>query len=163
MKIAIYIVVVIISGFLVHCTGIGSETFFSINNLITYLGVLIGFSLTMYTFSLPVLKDINDSIEKSEKLQFDKKVLALEKLKQVFSELKQDILLIFWSIILLVINSILSSTVNPWGWKIEYLKIPSIISLSVFLLSTIALYDIVKTLFTLSDFLFKKDSNQNFK
>ncbi|MGL2966115.1 hypothetical protein [Flavobacterium sp. XGLA_31] len=144
-----------LSIFLVHSTGIMAEQFFQINNQITYLGVLIGFALTLYTFGLSILKDIYEAIEKISFTKIENKEEVYKSLKDAFDEIKSDIFLIFVCIIFLFINSIIANTINPFNWNVEYLKIPDIMSVSVFLLSSFALLDIMKALFGLSKLIFK--------
>lgn len=156
MKFVIYILSILVSVLLVNFTGITEETFFDTNNQITYLGVLIGFALTLYTFGLSVLKDIYEIIESISFKKIENKQLIFQELKNTFNEIKSDIILIFTCIVSLFINSILQNTPNPLGLDVEFLKIPEIISISVFILSTLSLLDIMKALFNLSNLIFKE-------
>lgn len=156
MKFVIYILSILVSVLLVNFTGINEETFFDTNNQITYLGVLIGFALTLYTFGLSVLKDIYEIIESISFKKIENKQLIFQELKNTFNEIKSDIILIFTCIVSLFINSILQNTPNPLGLDVEFLKIPEIISISVFILSTLSLLDIMKALFNLSNLIFKE-------
>lgn len=156
MKFVIYILSILVSVLLVNFTGITEETFFDTNNQITYLGVLIGFALTLYTFGLSVLKDIYEIIESISFKKIENKQLIFQELKNTFNEIKSDIILIFTCIVSLFINSILQNTPNPLGLDVEFLKVPEIISISVFILSTLSLLDIMKALFNLSNLIFKE-------
>lgn len=156
MKLLIYTLSFIGSGILVHLTGITQESFFDINNQITYLGILIGFALTLYTFGLSVLKDIYEIIEAINFKKIENKQSIFQELKNTFNEMKSDIIVIFSCIVSLFVNSILKTTSNPIGLNVEFLRIPEIISISVFILSTLSLLDIMKALFNLSNLIFKK-------
>lgn len=156
MKFFIYISSILASVVLVHFTGITKETFFDINNQMAYLGVLIGFALTLYTFGLSVLKDIYEIIEGITFKKIENKQLVFQELKNSFGEIKSDIVLIFICIVFLFINAVIRNSVNPFGWDVEHLKIPEIISITIFLWSTFALLDVMKALFNLSDLIFKK-------
>ncbi len=68
-----------------------------------------------------------------------------------FTEIKQDIWLIFYAIILVIIFAIANEIVNPFGWEVEQYKIPETAFLSLFVLSTFAIFDIMRTLFNLSE------------
>ena len=155
MKIVYFIGCIVLSILLVHLTGIMEEQFFQINNQITYLGVLVGFALTLYTFGLSILKDIYEAIEKISFTKIENKEEVYQSLRNAFNEIRSDIFLIFICIIFLFINSIIANTVNPFNWDVEHFKIPEIMNVSVFLLSSFALLDIMKALFGLSKLIFK--------
>jgi hypothetical protein len=45
--------------------------------------------------------------------------------------------------------------VNPFGWNVENWKIPETGNLTLFLTTTVAMWDIMKTLFNLSEINFE--------
>ena len=141
----------VFSYFLVHYTEVELLTIFDTFSLFTYFGVLIGFAITIYTFGLSMIGDIKKHIDDIEKLTDDDKRQMFTKLRHGFSQIKQNIWLIFVGIVLVIIFSILKDIENPFGWKVEKYQIPEVVNLTLFILSTIAMYDIMKTMFNLSE------------
>lgn len=156
MKILILLGHILLCFFLVKFTNICEQDFFDLNNQITYLGVLLGFALTLYTFGLSTLKDVYDSINKLNFKDIKKKIEVVDLIKAVFKEIQDDVTIIFWAIVSVFINNVAENTVNPFGWDVENLKIPDFISLVIFSLSTHAIYDIMKSLFNLSELIFER-------
>ena len=147
----IILVTYIVSYFLIQNTNIEQLALFDTVSLFTYFGVLIGFSITIYTFGLSMIADIKKNIDKIKNLTEPDKKEMFQNLRNGFSQIKQDIWLIFIGIILVIIFSILKNITNPFGWEIEKYQIPETINLTLFILSTIAMYDIMKTMFNLSE------------
>ncbi|WP_139164569.1 hypothetical protein [Chryseobacterium taeanense] len=154
-KILIYTCPLILAVILVKFTGVISDEIYETNNLLTYSGVLIGFGLTLYTFGLSILKDIYEVIDKISFKKIENKELIIKELKAAFKEIRNDIVVMFFAIIAIFISTIISNTINPFEWDVEYLKIPEILKMSVFLYTTFALADIMKSLFDLSKLIFK--------
>jgi NADH:ubiquinone oxidoreductase subunit 6 (subunit J) len=99
---ALVIVVAIgaISNFLVRTTPVSKYSVFDTVGLFTYFGVLIGFALTIYTFGLSMVSDISEKIDSSGKMNNEKKFKIHKSLIDGFAEIKEDIWLIFYSIIM---------------------------------------------------------------
>lgn len=157
-KIKRYIVPIIVvfttfvsSYFLIQNSEIELLTIFDTISLFTYFGVLIGFAITIYTFGLSMIAEIKKNIDKINGLTESDKKTMFRNLRNGFRQIKQDIWLIFIGIILVIIFSVLKDITNPFGWKIEKYQIPETVNLSLFILSTIAMYDIMKTMFNLSE------------
>tara|TARA_B100000949_G_C14067291_1_gene360325 strand:- start:246 stop:581 length:336 start_codon:yes stop_codon:yes gene_type:complete len=107
--------------------------------------------------------DIKKNIQEVKELTDEKKEILFQKLIHGFKEIKQDIWLIFFAIVLIVIFAILSEIKNPFNWEVERLRIPETINLSFFTLSTLAMFDIMKTLFNLSEINLELLKNKNVK
>lgn len=152
---SIILIVLVCAIFLSHLTAISKVDFFVINNQITYLGVLLGFGITLYTFGLSVLKDVYEAIERIEFKDKENKKNIYKDLKGLFTEIRQNVCLIFIGIIVLIFSATIEQTVNPFGWSVESLMIPNILNLFTFFLSTYAFYDILKAIFILSNSVFK--------
>lgn len=157
-KIKRYIIPIIVvfttfvsSYFLIQNSEIELLTIFDTLSLFTYFGVLIGFAITIYTFGLSMIAEIKKNIDKINGLTESDKKTMFRNLRNGFRQIKQDIWLIFIGIILVIIFSVLKDITNPFGWKIEKYQIPETVNLSLFILSTIAMYDIMKTMFNLSE------------
>jgi len=151
LALLLIIVISLISNWIVRNSSISTFSMFNFVNLFTYFGVLIGFSLTIYTFGLSMVTDIKNNIEKLDKLSKDDKENILERLLSGFSEIKEDIWLIFYSIIGVIFFGVAKEIVNPFGWEVEKYMIPETINITLFMTTTIAMFDIMKTLFNLSE------------
>ena len=149
------IIVVLTTFISSYCLIQNSEiellTIFDTLSLFTYFGVLIGFAITIYTFGLSMIAEIKKNIDKISGLTDSDKKIMFRNLRNGFKQIKQDIWLIFIGIILVIIFSVLKDIINPFGWKVEKYQIPETVNLSLFILSTIAMYDIMKTMFNLSE------------
>ena len=62
IPIIIAVAVTIVSSFIIKNSDIELLSIFKPVSLFTYFGVLIGFSLTIYTFSLSMVSDIKNNI-----------------------------------------------------------------------------------------------------
>lgn len=144
-------VIGLISNVLVRTTPVASFSIFDTTNLFTYFGVLIGFALTIYTFGLSMVTDIKQKIEAVDKLSEEQKIKMYDKLVSGFNEIKGDIWLIFYSIIIVIGFAIAKEFPNPFGWSVEYLKLPETTNTTLFITTTIAMWDIMRTLFNLSE------------
>lgn len=151
IPIIIAVAVTIVSSFIIKNSDIELLSIFKPVSLFTYFGVLIGFSLTIYTFSLSMVSDIKNNISTLKDKTEDEKKLMFKGLRSGFSQIKQNIWLIFWAILLVIFMAVLRNVTNPFGWNIEEYQIPDTINLSLFFLSTMSMYDIMKTMFNLSE------------
>ena len=163
LSILIILVIGITSNYLAINTDISNFSIFSLISLFTYFGVLIGFSITIYTFGLSMCNDIKKNIQEMVELKEEQKEILFQKLIRGFKEIKQDIWLIFFAIVLIVIFAILSEIENPFNWNVDKMKIPETVNLSLFILSTIAMFDIMKTLFNLSEINLELLKNKKLK
>jgi hypothetical protein len=156
----IVIVVGLISNWLVQKTLVSAFSIFEAANLFTYFGVLIGFSLTIYTFGLSMVSDIKKKIEELEKLTIEQKEELYNKLVSGFNEIKEDIWLIFYSIIIVICFAVAKEIPNPFGWQVAQFKLPQTINLTLFITTTIAMADIMRTLFNLSEINLELNKNK---
>lgn len=147
----VIIIIGVISNIIIRMTTIASFSMFDTTNLFTYFGVLIGFSLTVYTFGLSMVSDIKSKIEANEKLSDDKKKKISNSLISGFVQIKEDIWLIFYSIIAIVVFAVAKQIPNPFGWDVVKWMFPETINLTLFITTTIAMWDIMKTLFNLGE------------
>lgn len=141
----------IISNFLVRNTKVSTFSIFDTTNLFTYFGVLIGFALTIYTFGLSMVTDITNKIDANTKLTKDQKSKIYESLIEGFNQIKNDIWLIFYSILIVISFSISKEISNPFILNVETIKIPETVNLTLFITTTISMWDIMQTLFNLSE------------
>lgn len=138
------------SYWLVQNTEIEKYAIFDTPAVFTYFGVLLGFSITVYTFGLSMTENIKKGILKLKNISKDEKVILFQKMINGFKEIEDDIWAIFWCIIIVIIASIAKNIINPFGWNVESIQIPEICNLTLFIFSTYCMYDIMKSLFNLS-------------
>lgn len=143
--------IAIFSNYLVRTTPVSSFAIFDTANLFTYFGVLIGFALTIYTFGLSMVSDIKSKIDAHKKLNEEQKKTMYLSLVSGFSEIKEDIWLIFYSILIVIGFAIAKDIPNPFGWQVEKYSFPETANLTLFVTTTIAMWDIMQTLFNLSE------------
>ncbi|WGK94558.1 MULTISPECIES: hypothetical protein [Flavobacterium] len=151
MTILIVFVIGVASNYFVNTISISSFKIFDTVNLFTYFGVLIGFALTIYTFGLSMVSDIKSKIDIHKNISEDRKKKIYSKLVRGFSEIKEDIWIIFVSIIIVIGFEIANEIPNPFGWRVEDYNIPETVNLTLFITTTIAMFDIMQTLFNLSE------------
>ncbi len=157
----IIIVIGLVSNYLVQTTAISSFSIFNPTSLFTYFGVLIGFSLTLYTFGLSMVSDIKSKIDTNQKFTEEQKEKMFSLLVRGFSEIQGDIWLIFYSILIVIGFAVAKEITNPFGWNIENWKLPETVNLTLFITTTIAMWDIMKTLFNLAEINFELNKNKN--
>lgn len=151
IPILIAVIITAISYWLVHNTKIELLEVLNAVSMFTYFGVLIGFALTIYTFGLSMIGDIKSNISKIDNLTKEEKKEIFTGLRNGFAQIKQNIWLIFAGIILVIVLSVVKDIKNPFGWQVEVYQIPETLSLSIFFLSTLAMFDIMRTMFNLSE------------
>lgn len=151
LSMLIIAVIFIGSNFLVRKTPVSTFSIFEPANLFRYFGVLIGFALTIYTFGLSMVSDIKSKIDENKKITPEKKEIMYESLISGFGQIKEDIWLIFYSILIVIVFAILKEIPNPFGWSVDTIKIPESINITLFITTTIAMWDIMQTLFNLSE------------
>ena len=84
-------------------------------------------------------------------ISFEEYYLSISKLVRGFTEIKEDIWIIFVSIIIVIGFEIANEIQNPFGWWVEEYNIPKTVNLTLFITTTIAMFDIMQTLFNLSE------------
>jgi len=150
IAIILIIAVIVVANFLVRETGIIDFKLFNSVTLFSYFGVLIGFALTIYTFGLSMVSDIKKELKENKEFSEKKVEDMLCKLSNGFDEIKEDIWIIFWSLILILFFAVVKEINNPFGWHVEHFKIPQTANLTLFVVTTFSMYDIMKTLFNLA-------------
>jgi hypothetical protein len=147
----VVLIIGVISNYLVRQTPVASFSIFETTSLFTYFGVLIGFALTIYTFGLSMVYDIKVKIFQHPKFEIETKDIMYENLMSCFAEIKGDIWLIFYSILIVISFAIAKEITNPFGWQVEHWKLPDTVNLTLFITTTIAMWDIMQTLFNLAE------------
>ena len=147
--------IIALSNIIARNTKICEYALFESSSLFTYFGVLIGFALTIYTFGLSMVDGIKQKVDNHPRLTQIQKTNIYQNLVNGFEQIKGDIWFIFYSILFVIVFSIAKEIVNPFGWKVEGWKIPETGNLTLFLTTTVAMWDIMKTLFNLSEINFE--------
>ncbi|HEY4787163.1 MAG TPA: hypothetical protein VIH57_13990 [Bacteroidales bacterium] len=155
----VVIAVGVASNFAVRKTSIVSFSMFDLTSLFTYFGVLIGFALTVYTFGLSMVSDIKSKINAHEKFSPEQKTKMYESLVSGFAQIKSDIWLIFYSIVTIIFFAIAKEIPNPFGWEVGKWMLPETINLTLFITTTIAMWDIMQTLFNLAEINLELNKN----
>ena len=129
--------------------------------ILTYLGIFLGFAITIYTFGVSMLENIKININQKEDLDPKTKAKFFRKLLNGFKELKIDIWLIFYCFLAVVIFSISKFIpVISFLESVEIIdgypfKIRESINLTIFILSLWAIFDLMKALFSVSEITFQ--------
>ncbi len=142
----------LVSHYLVKYTTISKFPLFEATSAFTYFGVLIGFAITIYTFGLSMIPSIKTGIDSSNNpMKVEDKAKSLESIISAFNEIKEDIWVIFLSLIGVIIVTVFKDIINPFGWKVESWKVPEKTTITLFFYSTFCMYDIIKALFNLAE------------
>lgn len=152
----ILIVVYLLSFFIINQGFVTEIRIIEIDFLLTYLGLFIGFAITIYTFGISILENIKNSIIESEQITEDKRQKFLNSILNGFVELKQDILVITISFIVVIVLSFVSKLFICIGdLKLTiyefYSSIIDPVYLSIFIISIITLLDLLFSLFNVSE------------
>lgn len=151
ITVLVFLIAGVVSNILVRKTNISTFAIFDASNLFTYFGVLIGFALTVYTFGLSMVSDIKAKIDCKNELSTELKDKLYSNLISGFSEIKSDIWLIFYSIIIIILFAIAKEVHNPFGWNVETLMIPETVNITLFITTTIGMWDIMQAMFNLAE------------
>ena len=128
--------------------------------LFTFLGVFIGFALTLYTYITSTFENIKRTINRKYKDKEEIRNTKLQLLPVLHTEIKDNILFLIYSLIvvvLLAITETYTSTLSLFGSCCTTQHIKNSILFSIFMLSVYALKDLVSTSFAISDFIVKDD------
>lgn len=105
-----FIIAFAISYIIVQCNINGYKQFIEISFLFTFIGVLIGFALTLFTYIVSQVEKIKEKIE-AEIIANANADMSLYNTKKsnllaIHEEIKDDISVLFWSLIIVVFISI---------------------------------------------------------
>lgn len=160
-KIKALIIILIILGFswaIIYFLKLNNIKIIQEDFLFTYLGVFLGFALTIYTFGISMLESIKSTIETT-----DEEILTSSKKKEFFTsilagfyELKSDILFITYSFLIVVLLTLIKNLVlterlkNILEGLNSYYLLESIY-LAIFLLSLLIIFDLLYSMFNLAE------------
>lgn len=139
-----------ISYSLICFAGFSFGQFSSPAFLFNYLGVLLGFALTLYTFIISQYDSITEKIDhkyKDDVTNVKKKQI----LKNVFTEVGDDVYLIFIALIVVIIALVIET---PLLGKFEIIvDFFNSIMFTIFALSILAIRDLILVAFRIGDLL----------
>ena len=116
-----------------------------------YLGLVLGFLLTLTIVALNSIEKILAIIAKSQSIQKIKKVSTIDNINEIAKEIKHDTYFIFGCFVFVIILNIWSVLDIP---KLHFLLKSDLIfylKILTFLFSFWAIYDILQTVFSLYD------------
>lgn len=118
----------------------------------TTTGVLLGFGITIYTFIMQLMQPIIDNLCKKIADEKERK-RNIGFLNSAQRELKQDLWMIFICLMIVLVVGVFSNSVNLiFNFGVHHIcYIPQTVYISVYLLSFMALYDLMSSLFTVGE------------
>lgn len=118
----------------------------------TTVGIILGFGLTIYTFILQLLQPLIERLKKRFEDE-DKKKRTTGLLISSEKELRQDLWLIFFSLVIVLIVGIVSNSVElrfNFGLH-DVCYLPQTVYIFVYLICFRAFYDLISSLFAIGE------------
>ncbi len=157
----VFIVVFLFSFTTIHYELIDYDFFVETEFLFTFLSVFIGFAITIYTY----ITSIFDRVKHKIKITYSTETDISNKIQilvNVHSEIRDDINFVIVGLISTIAfalsNTLIERIACDWYYVME---IKHSILLSIFILSIVAIWDLIKVAFIFSDFLAQPDKKKN--
>lgn len=134
------------------------RSFIKTDFLFTFLGVFIGFALTLYTYLTSMFENMKKIIKQKYANNIPVRDDKLNQLPLLHQEIKDNILFLIYALIFVVTIAIFDKKIDAIDLCSFYFNAPDIKNgflLTLFVLSVYALYDLVVTSFKISDFIVK--------
>lgn len=122
--------------------------------LFNFLGILLGFSLTIFTFIVSMVEKVKDRADAKFEKDEDKKKKLQKIIDSLYTEIKDNIFFNFFSLILIGLSYLLPTSQDSFSFlNFEFKSdlISNSIKLAIFLLNLYAVYDLIMISFKLSD------------
>lgn len=122
--------------------------------LFNFIGILLGFSLTIFTFIVSMVEKIKDRAESKFHNDETKRIKVQRIIDSLYREIKDNIFFNFLSLILIGIIYLLFNlkpTFNIFHFEVNTERLLNSIKLSIFFLNLYAIYDLIIVSFKLSD------------
>lgn len=145
------VVIIMLASVLVYYTDAESFSLFDPLGLFTYVGVLLGFAITIYTFTLSLVDNIKDGIHRIENKSNADKEKMINAMINGFEEMKDNIMLLFLGLVTIVIFALLKLIPNPYFPNVSKYQIPDIALLATFFFCMCLMFDLIRALFNLSE------------
>lgn len=133
----------------VYLTEIEKTDFIKFEFVIGYIGVNLGFAITIYTFATQLISNIDDNIVHASLSQETEEKFR-SNLYSGFNELKQDIKVMVFCLIFSILITIFKSQ----GGKVtivEHFQLMDIIIINALILCLFATCDMIMSLFNISE------------
>ncbi|GBD86691.1 hypothetical protein BMS3Abin03_00612 [bacterium BMS3Abin03] len=159
----IFIVLFISSCLLIKYTNINIKVISDNPFLFTYLGIFLGFALTIFTFIVSMVDKIKEAIENDRSKTREQKEDTESNILSFYSEIKDDIFLIFYFFVIVTILSLFENIDIPLikldQFFLSKTQLIDSIKLGMFILSLYAIYDLTSSAFKISEAtgIFKKE------
>lgn len=124
--------------------------------LFTFIGVFIGFALTLYTYVTSMFENIKTIIRQKYATNIPVRDSKLDMLPILHGEIKDDIVFLIYALIAVVVLAISHKfliKIELCSFYFNMLDIKNAFLLDIFILSVYALYDLVCASFKISKFI----------
>ncbi|WP_276379892.1 hypothetical protein [Flavobacterium sp. H4147] len=148
----------LVSYFVVISNVVSYQYFIETNFLFTFLGVFIGFALTLYTYLTSMFENMKKIIRTKHSEDVKTRDEKLKLLPLLHLEIKENIIFLIYALVFVVLVAVLNEaimSIDLCTLNIEISDIKNASMLTVFILSILSLIDLVQTSFTISDFIIK--------
>lgn len=140
-----FIVATAISFSLINFKLIDYSGFIKFDFLFTFIGVLIGFALTLFTYITSMFDKLKDKIK--AKYSGDERSEKLKLLNTLYDEIKDDINFLFYSLLIVAIAFMF------YGRLTDYIEIVNSVLMAIFLLSLLSIKDLISVSLNVSKFI----------
>lgn len=145
----------ILSVVLVKHVNINTNQIADNSFLFTFLGIFLGFALTIFTFIVSMVDKIKDAIQSDKSKNDEQKENSQNNIISFYSEIKDDIFLIFYFFVIVIFISLFENVNIPYisfnGLWISKVQFIISIKLEIFLFSLYAIYDLTSSAFKISE------------
>ena len=151
----IWLIIFLLSFFAIFFDIINPGFFIQPEFLFTFLGVFIGFAITLYTYCATMFDKVNANLEQD----FSGDIIKQKKkiLKEIYEEIKDDIVFLFIGLLVVVLVTIIKPFFIELKIKTEwYTYIDDALLFSVFILALFAIKDLISVSFKISEYLITK-------
>ncbi|MEO6175785.1 MAG: hypothetical protein ABIP27_11610 [Flavobacterium circumlabens] len=151
-------ITLLLSYYVVLSGAVSYQYFIKTDFLFTFLGVFIGFALTLYTYLTSMFENMKKIIKTKHAQDIKVRDEKLDLLPLLHTEIKENIIFLIYALVLVVLVAVLHKpimSIDLSRFNIKILDITNALMLTVFFLSVLSLIDLVRTSFTISDFVIK--------
>lgn len=129
--------------------------------LFTFLGVFIGFALTLYTYVISMFEKMESVLKDMYSDKPEELTKRIGSFNDLHAEIKNNIKFLLYALIIVVLLSIgdklIISLNGCWDGTIAIAKS---LLLTIFILSVVSLIDLMGVSFAISDFVINKGNNE---
>lgn len=140
---------------------IGYKKFIGADFLFAFIGVLIGFALSLFTHVVGLIGKLKDKY--STEIRTEEITRKINALHRIYDEMKDDIVFMFISLVVIVIISIISGYAKFASKQFTHdvlvmlVKVKESVVLAIFLLNIYTVKDLISISFKLSEYVVLKD------